>query len=81
MRSRTEFLNLSGERQSPPLRHASTDSRPGALEAVLYLGLVVLGVGVFALIAQQWQDLETSARIAAIGTPALLVFGLAPTFA
>lgn len=66
------------ERDSTAARpdEPSTGSRPGALEAMLYLGLVVLGVGVFALIAQQWRDLETWARIAAIGAPTLIVFAV-----
>ncbi|MGE0601370.1 MAG: DUF2157 domain-containing protein [Dehalococcoidia bacterium] len=55
---------------------SSTESRPGALEAVLYLGLVVLGVGVFALFAQQWQDLESWSRVLAIGVPTVLILGL-----
>jgi len=52
------------------------DERPGALEALLYLGLVVLGVGVFALFAQQWDELESWARVTAIGTPVALLLGV-----
>lgn len=52
------------------------DERPGALEALLYLGLVVLGVGVFALFAQQWDELESWARVTGIGVPVLLLLGV-----
>jgi len=51
----------------------STDERPGALEALLYLGLVVLAVGVFALFAQQWGELESWARVSAIAVPLVLL--------
>lgn len=51
------------------------EERPGALEAVLYLGLVVLGVGVFSLFAQQWDEMESWARVAAIGVPTALLLG------
>lgn len=52
---------------------------PTVLEALLYLGVVVLGVGVFALIAQQWDELESWARVAATAVPVglLLLAGLA----
>jgi hypothetical protein len=52
------------------------DERPGALEALLYLGLVVLGVGVFALFAQQWDELESWARVTAVGVPVALLLGV-----
>ncbi|MBK7124981.1 MAG: DUF2157 domain-containing protein [Dehalococcoidia bacterium] len=50
--------------------------RPGVLEALLYLGVVVLSVGVFSLFVQQWEDLESWARLAAIGVPTLLLLGV-----
>ena len=52
------------------------DDRPGALEALLYLGIVVLAVGVFALFAQQWDELESWARVTAIGVPVALMLGV-----
>jgi hypothetical protein len=54
----------------------SSESRPGALEALLYLGLVVLLVGVYALIGQQWEDLDSWARVSVIAVPMVLMFGL-----
>lgn len=50
--------------------------RPGVLEALLYLGVVVLSVGVFSLFTQNWENLESWARVAAIGVPTLLLFGV-----
>ena len=57
----------------------SGDERPTVLEALLYLGVVVLGVGIFALIAQQWDELESWARVIATSVPValLLLAGLA----
>ena len=57
-------------------RRAEAGERPGALEALLYLGFVVLAVGVFSLFAQNWEDLESWARVIAIGVPTLLLFGV-----
>jgi uncharacterized membrane protein len=51
------------------------DERPGVLEALLYLGVVVLGVGVFALVAQQWDELESWARVMATAVPVLILLG------
>ncbi len=50
--------------------------RPGAIEALLYLGVVVVSVGVFALIEQRWPDLDSWARVMAIGVPTLLALAL-----
>ncbi len=47
--------------------------RPGVMEALLYLGVVVLGVGVFAMLAQNWDDLTSWARVTAIGVPTVLL--------
>ena len=61
--------------RTPAMARPAADERPGALEVMLYLGFVVLGVGVFALIAQQWDELESWARLAATAVPvALLLF-------
>lgn len=54
----------------------SRKDRPGALEALLYLGLAVLGVGAFSLFAQNWDQLESWARVAALAVPTLLVLGV-----
>jgi hypothetical protein len=61
-----EFERSQAPRAASP---SAAEDRPGALEVMLYLGFVVLGVGVFALIAQQWDELESWARIAATGVP------------
>lgn len=47
--------------------------RPGAMEALLYLGLVVLGVGAFSLFAENWSELESWARVLALAVPLVLV--------
>ncbi|MEO8538635.1 MAG: DUF2157 domain-containing protein [bacterium] len=58
---------------SGPLAAQSTADRPGALEALLYLGLVVLGVGVFSLMGLQWDEFSPAGRVAAIATPTALL--------
>lgn len=50
----------------------SPAERPSAMEALLYLGVIVVSVGVFALIEQRWPDLDSWARMIAIGVPTLL---------
>lgn len=50
----------------------SEDDRPGVIEVLLYLGVAVLAVGVFALLAQNWPELESGARLAALAVPAAL---------
>lgn len=49
-----------------------TESRPGAMEALLYLGVVILSAGVWALLAQGWSELEAWARVLSVAVP----FGL-----
>jgi hypothetical protein len=46
--------------------------RPGVVEALLYLGVAVLVAGVSALISEQWGSLQSWARVAAPGMPAVL---------
>lgn len=48
-------------------------NRPGAMEALLYLGLVVLGAGTFSLLAQGWDELESWARVASLAAPFVLL--------
>lgn len=57
-------------------RPAPSGERPGAIEALLYLGVVVVSVGVFALIEQRWPDVDSWARVMAIGVPTLLALAL-----
>lgn len=52
------------------------ESRPSVLEALLYLGIVVLSVGVFSLFAQNWNDLQSWSRVLAVGVPTALLFGV-----
>lgn len=44
--------------------------RPDVIEVLLYLGIAVLAVGVFALAAQNWGDLASPARVAVTAVPA-----------
>lgn len=62
------------EKQRP--RGPSPAERPSAMEALLYLGVIVVSVGVFALIEQRWPDLDSWARMIAIGVPTLLALSL-----
>jgi hypothetical protein len=47
--------------------------RPGLLETLLYLGIAVAVVGVFTLVAQNWDELRTWARIAVLAVPGTLL--------
>lgn len=67
-----ETIRIYERSQKEPVGEA----RPGVLEAMLYLGVVVLSVGVFSLFAQQWENLESWARVAAIAVPTLLLLGV-----
>jgi uncharacterized membrane protein len=46
--------------------------RPGVVEALVYLGLAVIGVGVAVLIGSNWEHLATPARIAIPAAAALV---------
>jgi len=78
------ILAFEAARERGPARPAgeqlSGDQRPGVLEAILYLGIVVASVGIITLIANNWDDLTGPARIAALWLPSLLLalagFGL-----
>lgn len=48
--------------------------RPGVLEAIVYLGILVAGVGVFTLAASNWDTLESWARVAVVAVPLVLAF-------
>lgn len=52
------------------------EARPGVLEVLLYLGIVVLSIGVFILLTQNWGELESWARVLAVGMPTALLLGL-----
>lgn len=47
--------------------------RPSILEALLYLGVAVAVVGVFTLIAQNWEELRPWARVAVLAVPGALL--------
>lgn len=57
----------------------SNTGRPSLIEALLYLGLVVVAAGVFALLAQNWDELQSPARIAVLVVPSglALILGFA----
>ncbi len=57
------------------VKEGDDDNRPGIIEVLLYLGVAVLAVGVFALLAQNWPELESGARVAALAVPAALCLG------
>ncbi|MEX1102622.1 MAG: DUF2157 domain-containing protein, partial [Dehalococcoidia bacterium] len=53
-------------------RTPDRQSRPGVLEVLVYLGVIVAGVGAVFLVGQNWDELESWARIAAIAVPGAL---------
>jgi hypothetical protein len=46
--------------------------RPGVIEALIYLGLAVIGVGAAVLSASNWEHLESWARIIVLAVPGVL---------
>lgn len=54
-------------------RETTTAARPGGMEALLYLGVAVVAVGVVTLTGQNWEDLRGWARIAAVAIPGALL--------
>ncbi len=53
-------------------KSSDDESRPGALEASLYLGVIAATVGAAFLVGQNWEELDGWARIAALVLPGLL---------
>lgn len=51
---------------------ADREERPGALEAILYLGVIVASVGAIFLVGQNWEELDPWARISALAVPGVL---------
>jgi hypothetical protein len=53
-------------------RHAEDrgGERPGVLEVLVYLGVIVAGIGAVFLVGQNWNELESWARVAALAVPA-----------
>jgi len=64
---------LAFEREQASPERNDEDGRPSALEALLYLGIAVAVVGVFTLVAQNWENLRTWARIAILALPGALL--------
>src|SRR6185295_9325717 len=50
---------------------ATENERPGVMEVLVYLGVAVIAVGVFILIAISWDDLDGWARVAITAGPGL----------
>ena len=63
------------ERERDAQRTGAGSDRPGVIEVLLYLGVAVLAVGVFALMAQNWPELESGARVAVLAVPAMICLG------
>jgi hypothetical protein len=53
-----------GATSAPP--HAD---RPGVIEALLYLGIVVAGAGLIFFVGRQWDELESWARLLMLALP------------
>ncbi|MFN0148697.1 MAG: DUF2157 domain-containing protein [Dehalococcoidia bacterium] len=53
----------------------ATSERPTVIEAVVYLGLAVIGVGVTVLTASEWENLDGWARIAVPAFGAAVALG------
>jgi len=51
---------------------ATSREGPGVLEALIYLGVAVIVVGVIILVSNSWDDLHEWARVAVLGVPGLL---------
>lgn len=57
--------------------HAGTPAvRPGVSEALIYIGLAVVGVGALLLGALVWPTLDAWARVAVTGLPGMAALGL-----
>lgn len=54
-------------RSTPPVEN----ERPGVMEVLVYLGVAVIAVGVFILVAISWDDLDGWARVAITAGPGL----------
>ena len=52
------------------------DNRPGLLEAIAYLGIAVVAVGVVIMVTVSWDDLEGWARVLVTAVPGVLALVL-----
>lgn len=50
-------------------RTEERQDRPGVLEVLVYLGVIVAGIGAVFLVGQNWAELEPWARISALAVP------------
>lgn len=63
------------ESASRPAPSALPEERPGVIEAILYLGFVVAGAGIFFLVGNNWEQLTSWSRLMLVATAALLALG------
>lgn len=56
-------------------RGAGSD-RPGVLEALIYLGISIVVLGLIVLVGSVWDDLDVAGRIAVLAVPAVLAIVL-----
>ena len=66
---------IAFEAASRPAPAAAPEERPGVIEAILYLGFVVAGAGVFFLVGNNWEQLTSWSRLMLVTTAALLTLG------
>ncbi len=52
------------------------DNRPGLLEAIAYLGIAVVAVGVLIMVTVSWEDLRDWARVLVTAVPGVLALVL-----
>ncbi|MCC6387730.1 MAG: DUF2157 domain-containing protein [Dehalococcoidia bacterium] len=63
---------LAHEGGTPAEPATAASERPGALEALLYLGLAAAAAGIIVLVAMQWSELRPWSRMAVAGIPCVL---------
>jgi uncharacterized membrane protein len=55
-----------------------SDERPGLMEALVYLGLAIIAAGVAVLAGNNWEHLQTWARVAVPAVPGVLGVAVGP---
>ncbi|MGD9933127.1 MAG: DUF2157 domain-containing protein [Dehalococcoidia bacterium] len=66
------ILQYESEREPESRAGSVSMERPSVVEAVLYLGFIVVGAGVFFLVGNNWEQMEGWAQLLLIGTAAAL---------
>lgn len=75
--TRIRDFEADRSRGAPPEPGTSgDDDRPGVLEALIYLGLAIVVVGVAVLVTTIWDDLEAWGRVAVLAVPGALAIVL-----